>query len=198
MLVTDRHLSGGEDELVRAVDAAIDGGVNVVQLRGKDLSADALSALSGRLREVTQDRVLLIVNGSADAAIESGADGVHLSEEAPMPEERAGLIVGRSVHSVEAARRAEGEDVDYVVAGPIYETRSHPGAVPAGADLIRKISEVVSVPVIAIGGIDYQRVTNVMRAGASGVAVISAILGSSNPREAAAQLRSTLEEGAPS
>jgi thiamine-phosphate diphosphorylase len=198
MLVTDRHLAGGEDGLVEGVDAAIDGGVNVVQVRAKDLSGDALSALAGRLREVTQGRALLLVNGSAGVAIESGADGVHLPKDDPMIEERAGLTVGRSVHSVGAAERAASEDVDYVVAGPIYETRSHPGAAAAGVDLIRRISEVVSVPVIAIGGIDYQRVAGVMRAGASGVAVISAILGSSDPSKAAAQLRNVLEEGAPS
>jgi len=198
MLVTDRHMAGGEDGLIDAVGGAIDGGVNVVQFREKDLSGDALSALASRIRGVTQGRALLIVNGSAGVAIESGADGVHLPEDAPMMEERAGLTVGRSVHSVGAAERAAGEGVDYVVAGPIYETRSHPGAAPAGVDLIRKISEVVSVPVIAIGGIDYQRVTDAMRAGASGVAVISAIFCSSDPQKAAAQLRNVLEEGAPS
>ena len=195
MLVTDRHLSGGEDELVRAVGQAVAGGVNVVQVREKDLSTDALSALAGRLREVTRDGALLMVNGSVDEAIDSGADGVHLPEDAPMPEERVGLIVGRSVHSVEAAGRAEGEGVDYVVAGPIYDTRSHPSATPAGADLIRKISEVVSVPAIAIGGIDYQRVPDVVRAGAAGVAVISAILRSSDPGTAAVQLWGALETG---
>lgn len=193
MLVTNRRLTGGEDGLVRAAGEASDGGVNVVQVREKDLGADALAALARRLREVTEGRALLIINRSLGAACESGADGVHLPEHVPMPEERAGLIVGRSVHTVEAAERAEREGVEYVVAGPIYKTRSHPRATPAGLDLVRNITEVVSVPVIAIGGIDYQRVPDVMRAGASGVAVISAILGSSNPREAAAQLRGALE-----
>ena len=193
MLVTNRRLTGGEDGLVRAAGEAVEGGANVVQLREKNLGADALAALARRLREVTEGRALLIINRSLSAARESGADGVHLPEDDRMLDERGGLIVGQSVHTVEAAEWAEREGVEYVVAGPIYKTRSHPRATPAGADLIRKITEVVGVPVIAIGGIDYQRVPGVMRAGASGVAVISAILGSSNPREAAARLRGAIE-----
>jgi len=188
MLVTDRRLTGGEDGLLRAVDQAIDGGVNVVQLREKDMGTDALSGLARQLREVTHDRAMLTVNGSTDAAIESRVDGVHLPEVAAMPEGTQGLIVGRSIHSVDGAERAASEGADYLVAGPIYQTNSHPGGTAAGVDLIRKITEVVSIPVLGIGGIDYRRVPEVMSAGAAGVAVISAILGTGTPREAAARL----------
>ncbi|MCH8814070.1 MAG: thiamine phosphate synthase [Chloroflexi bacterium] len=199
MLVTDRRLTG-EDGLVSAVDEAIDGGVNVVQFREKDLRDTMLLA---RVRAKTRDRALLILNTWRDGVIPADtvgrptAQGIHLPEDEWMPEVQPGLIVGRSVHSVGAAERAMSAGADYVVAGPIYETDSHLGRAPAGVDLIRKITEVVSVPVIAIGGIDYQRVPEVMRAGASGVAVISAILGSSNRREAAAQLWNALGVSSP-
>jgi thiamine biosynthesis protein ThiS len=190
MLVTDRQLAGGEEALVRAVDEAIRGGVNVVQLREKELDDDHLRTLGRRLRGVTLGRALLLVNGAAEVAIEVGADGVHLPEDAPGVD--IPLILGRSVHSVEAAVRAEGEGVDYLVAGPVFETRSHEGAPAAGVELIRKICEAVRLPVLGIGGVDYQRAAEVTRAGAVGVAVISAILSVSAPREAARGLKESL------
>lgn len=192
MLVTDRRLAGGEDALVRAAGEAVTGGVNVVQLREKDLDHDRLCMLGQRLRDVIRGRALLFVNSAADVAIEMGADGVHL------PEDVLGvdtpLFVGRSVHSVEAAERAEGEGVDHLVAGPVFETRSHEGAPAMGVELIRRICEAVRLPVLGIGGVDYERVVEVMRAGAVGVAVISAILAASSPREAAVRLREALSE----
>jgi thiamine-phosphate pyrophosphorylase len=175
--------------LLRAVDEAIDGGVNVVQLREKDLSAGALSDLVRPMRRLVHGRALLVVNGS----VEGDAEGVHLSEGAPTPEGARHLIVGRSVHSVDAAERAASAGADYLVAGPIYQTNSHPGAVPAGVALVCRITEVVSIPVLGIGGIDYRRAPEVMDAGAAGIAVISAILGSPDPRAAAARLWSALE-----
>ena len=101
--------------------------------------------------------------------------------------------MGRSVHSAEAARRAEAEGADYLVAGPVYETRSHPGVEPAGLALIGKIAPAVRVPVLAIGGITTERVAEVVRAGASGVAVISAVLAQREPRAAAEALRRALD-----
>lgn len=192
MLVTDRHLAGSKDELVRAVDEAVTGGVNAVQLREKDLDHYALRILGQRARDVTRGRALLFVNSAADVATEVGADGVHL------PEDVAGvatpLIVGRSVHSLEAAVRAERDGVDYLVAGPVFETRSHEGAPGVGVELVRKICEAVRLPVLGIGGVDYLRAADVMRAGAVGVAVISAILAAPSPRDAAVRLKGALTE----
>jgi thiamine-phosphate diphosphorylase len=193
MLVTDRRLAGGEDELVRAVGGAAAGGVNAVQIREKDLDAEQLSELTRRVIDALGERALIFVNGS----VEIGANGVHLPENAPIPTNAHGLMIGRSVHSVAAAElAADSEEVDYLMAGPIYETNSHPAAAPAGIGLIRRISEVVSMPVLGIGGIDYRRAPEVMSAGAAGVAVISAILGSPDARQAALRLRRALDDGA--
>jgi thiamine-phosphate diphosphorylase len=104
-----------------------------------------------------------------------------------------GFLVGRSVHSLEAARRAEAEGADYLVAGPVYETRSHPGRAPAGLSLIEGITRRVRVPVLAIGGVNAGRVDEVVRAGASGVAVISAVLAATDRRVAAGDLRRALD-----
>ena len=192
MLVTDRHLAGGEDALVAAVDDAI--GVNAVQLREKDLRPAELLLLAKRLREVTAGRATLLVNSSMEVALASGADGVHLPEAAPMVERPSrSFLVGRSVHSREAAERAWAEGSDYLIAGPVFKTASHAGAEPAGVRLIESVTDAVAIPVLAVGGIDGGRVGDVVRSGASGVAVISAVLGARSAREAARKLRDALD-----
>jgi thiamine-phosphate pyrophosphorylase len=202
MLVTDRSLRGGADGLVAAVEAAVRGGVDAVQLREKDLPTAEQVALAQRLRAVTAGRALLLVNGPLEVALAAEADGVHLPEATAaarrpreaVPAGRQGLLVGRSVHSLEAARRAEAEGADYLVAGPVYETRSHPGREPAGLALIEEVTRSVRLPVLAIGGVSAGRVEEVVRAGASGVAVISAILAQPDSGAAANELRQALED----
>jgi len=189
MLVTDRHLVGGEDALVRAVDAAVGGGVNAVQLREKDLRPAELLPLAVRLREITAGRALLLVNGPREVALEAGADGIHLPEDAPPPDPPWTFTWGRSVHTAERGILCLGEAPRYLSAGPIFETRSHPGRPPAGLALIREITPIAQVPVIAIGGITPENARDVMQAGAKGVAVISAILGSDDPGAAARRMR---------
>lgn len=193
MLVTDRALAGGDDRLVEAVAAAVDGGVNAVQLREKDLAPPDLARLAVRLLEAIGGRALLIVNGNADVAREVAADGLHLPAGAPFAHPDGVALAGRSVHSVEGALKAEREGAGYVIAGPIYETPSHPGGTPAGLRLVSGIVAAVSVPVVAIGGITAARVPDVLSAGACGVAVISAVLGAGSPRAAASALREALE-----
>lgn len=194
MLVTDRKLAGGEDALMEAVEEAVAGGVNAVQLREKDLMPGELLRLAVRLREVIAGRAVLIVNGSLEVALAAGADGAHLPEEALMVDrpERP-FVIGRSVHSREAAERAWAECSDYLIAGPVYETKSHAGIEPAGPALIEEIAGAVALPVLAVGGIAAGRVEAVMRAGASGVAVISAVLGARSPRDAARELREAVD-----
>ena len=195
MVVTDRALCGGAEGLVAAVEAAVSGGADAVQLREKDLADGELLPLARRLRAVTQGRALLVVNGPLEVAVAVEADGVHLPEDAPMlPRPRRGFLVGRSVHSAEAARRAGAEGADYLIAGPIFETRSHPGVRPAGLALVEEIARAVRVPVLAIGGVTAGRVEEVVRAGASGVAVISAVLAQPAEGGAAAEaLRRALD-----
>lgn len=195
MLVTDRKLAGGTDGLVDAVAQAVEGGVNAVQLREKDLPAEELLPLARRLRAVTRERAVLIVNGPLEVALSAEADGVHLPEVAP-PVERPSrpFLVGRSVHSREAAERAWAECCDYLIAGPVFQTPSHLAASPAGIALIEAVAGAVAIPVLAVGGITPEGVEDVLRAGASGVAVISAILGADSAGDAARGLREALEE----
>jgi thiamine-phosphate pyrophosphorylase len=197
MLVTDRELAGGADALVKRVTAAVEAGVNAVQLRENDLPEDDLADLAKKLRKATRGKALLIVNTSLDAARESHADGVHLPEaadaiERPSPD----FLIGRSVHSTEAAEAAAQEGVDYLIVGAMYETRSHPGVTPHGVQLLSDIATAVEVPVLGIGGITAERVAQVMQAGASGIAVISYILGESSPAGATRMMREAVDAAA--
>ena len=198
MLVSDRSLC---PDLVGAVEAAVTGRVDAVQLREKDMPSEELLPLARRLRQAMEGRavpagrqVQLLVNGSLAVALAAEADGVHLPEDAP-PVERPqrSFLIGRSVHSLATARRAEAEGVDYLIAGPVYETRSHPGREPAGLALIEEVTRSVRTPTLAIGGVTAGRVEDLVRAGASGVAVISAILAQPDNRAAAEGLRRALD-----
>jgi thiamine-phosphate pyrophosphorylase len=193
MLVTDRVIAGGEDALVEKIALAVEGGADWVQVREKDLDETELGRLVRRVADVVGERAKVVVNGSVCVAEECGADGVHLPENDDMVH-ADGMVVGRSVHSSSAACIAEDEGVDYIVAGPLFPTATHAGMNPLGVGLISDIAELVSVPVIGIGGITEQRAAGVIAAGASGVAVVRAVLGARDARQAAHGLRRVIEE----
>jgi thiamine-phosphate pyrophosphorylase len=193
-LVTDHRLCQTLS-LEEAVAQAIEGGANLVQLREKDpdgrsLPAAELLALAEELRALTRGRALFLVNDRLDVALASAADGVHLPEQGlPVAAARRlageGFIVGRSVHSVAEAVRAQAEGADYVQVGSIFASRSHPDQPVAGLALLEAVAAAVTIPILAVGGIAAANVGEVMLAGAGGAAVISAILGAPSPREAA-------------
>lgn len=198
MLVTDRARCRNRT-LVETVEEAIEGGVNAVQLREKELPAAELLQLARRLRGVCGTRALLFVNDRADVALLSGADGVHLGEHGlPVAAVRQilppSMRVGRSVHSVKAARQAELDGADYVLAGTIFRSPSHPEVSPAGAALLRDLVARVAVPVVAIGGVNPETVEECWSAGAAGIAVLSTILGADDARLAAQRLAPAPEE----
>lgn len=191
-LVTDRKLCQ-DRSLEEKVEQAVSGGVNMVQLRERDLLTADLYNLATRLREATKGKALLAINDRVDLALAVGADAVHLPEKGlPVKVARrlAGrrMLVGRSVHSVEGAVEAEADGADYLTAGTIFETGSHPGETPAGAGLVESIKARVSIPILAIGGINTGNMVEVIRAGADGVAVISAVLGAPDPEASAKRL----------
>ncbi len=198
-LITDRRLCQSLS-LGEAVARAVAGGVNVVQLREKDLAAAELVPLADRLRAITQDKALLIVNSRLDVAQVCGADGIHLPERgASVAVTRRlagdGLIIGRSVHSAEEAVKAQDEGADYVQVGAIFPTRSHRGP-PAGLGLLESVAARVTIPIVAVGGITAENVGQVMQAGARGAAVISAILDSPSPGASARRLAEAMVEAA--
>ncbi|MDP3064950.1 MAG: thiamine phosphate synthase [Chloroflexota bacterium] len=199
-LVTDRSLRQ-ERSLDEAVAQAVEGGVNMVQLREKDLPGGPLLELAARLRQRTRGRALLFVNERVDVALACGADGVQLGEQAlPVMAARrlvptgSGLLIGRSVHGAEGAAEAERQGADLLVAGSLFHTRSHPGVEPLGLTLLARIAAQAGVPVLGIGGVTAANAAQAIEAGAQGVAVISAILAAPDPREAAKELWDVLRE----
>ena len=197
VLITDcTRLRGRSIEDVVA-DAVL-GGANAVQLREKDRSHSAAVSLGGRVREAIAGRAMFFVNGDIDCAFVLHTDGVHLPEDgAATAATRARLgpdvLISRAVHSVEAAVRAEREGADVVQFGTVFETASKPGRAPTGLEGVRAVCAAVRIPVIAIGGITAANASDVIAAGAAGVAVIGAIFDADDPRSAAAALREALD-----
>ena len=171
----------------------------MVQLREKDLPGGELLELATSVKRTIDSRALLIINERTDVAQAAGADGLQLGENA-LPLAAARRIVGpqcllgRSVHSEQGASQAQAEGAHFLIVGAMFASRSHPGAVPAGPRLLEDIARVLerraaSVPLIGIGGITESNLGEVMRAGAAGVAVITSILASPDPRQEANRLK---------
>ena len=196
-LVTDLRLCRDVDDLVDRVARAVEGGVDLVQLREKELPGGPLLRLAERLRRITAGSAVLFVNDRVDVALTCGADGVQLGEvgipvAAARRASRDSLLIGRSVHSVEGARTAEQAGADLLVAGAVFATGSHPAAEPAGPQMLSRIAAKTGVPFLGIGGIDTENIGQVIDAGAAGAAVISAILAADDPERASRELKEAL------
>jgi len=202
-LVTQESLSG-DRTTPEIVEAAIDGGVDVVQLREKDVNARQRYEMGREVRELTREAgVPLIVNDRVDLALALDADGVHLGDEdLPVPVARDLLgedaIVGRSVSVVADARAAEAAGADYLGVGAIYATGSKDDIddeeYAIGTDRLSDIVEAVDVPVVGIGGITAGNAGEVIEAGADGVAVITEITGADDPETATRTLGHVVAE----
>ena len=194
-LVTDRSLSRGR-ATVEIVRAAVAGGVTCVQLREKSCGTREFIEEARALVAVLRDAgVPLIVNDRVDVALAAGADGVHLGQrDMALADARrlgpAGWIIGISAESVEDAIRAEKEGADYIGVSPVFATPTKTDhATPLGLEGLRAIRAAVKIPLVAIGGIQMANARDVIRAGADGLAVVSAIASADSPQAAAAALR---------
>jgi thiamine-phosphate diphosphorylase len=150
-------------------------GATLLQLRDPAATARALEREAYRL--VTEAPVPVVVSARADLALAAGAAGAHLPErDLPVAGARRLLgpdrLLGRSVHSAEAARRAEAEGADYVVFGSVFASASHPGQAVAGLAGLERVAASVRIPVLAIGGVDADRIEACLAAGAAGFAAI--------------------------
>ena len=194
-LVTDRALSLGRST-VEVVRAAIRGGVSCVQLREKGCSTREFMDEARLLKALLAGTgVPLFINDRLDVALAVGADGVHLGQnDLAIADARRlvgnRMIIGISAESVADAIRAEAEGADYIGASPVFTTPTKTDtAPPLGLDGLRAIRRAVQLPLVAIGGIDANNAAQVLRAGADGLAVVSAIVSAPCPRTAAAALR---------
>jgi thiamine-phosphate pyrophosphorylase len=186
-------------ELATAVERALAGGVDWVQLRDKDGSALAQWGLARRLQALTRAaNACLSINDRLDVALALGAEGVHLAGQslpvAPAAELAAGrVLVGRSVHGLDEAIQAARDGADYLTFGHVFPSSSKPGLPPRGLGQLAAVVEAVDVPVLAIGGITLTNLDSVLATGCAGIAVISAILSARHRRQAAAALREALD-----
>lgn len=198
-LVTDRTLSLGRST-VEVVRAAIRGGVSCVQLREKGCSTREFMDEARLLKALLAGTgVPLFINDRLDVALAVGADGVHLGQnDLPIADARRlvgnRMIIGISAESVADAIRAEAEGADYIGASPVFTTPTKTDtAPPLGLAGLRAIRRAVQLPLVAIGGINADNAAQVLRAGADGLAVVSAIVSAPCPRTAAAGLRQRIQ-----
>jgi thiamine-phosphate pyrophosphorylase len=191
-VVLDRAAARGRD-LVDLLALALAGGSRMIQLREKEWPSGRLLPLADRLRAACAAAgATFIVNDRVDLALAVGADGVHLGQDdlparAARPLLRPGMILGISTHSVEQARAAQADGADYVAVGSMFATTSKAEFQLVGPDLLRKLRGEIRVPLVGIGGITPDNVSEVIRAGADGVAVISAVCAAMDPQAAAAR-----------
>lgn len=182
------HPSLSNTEIAKRILA---GGARILQLRGKGLSSKDRLRQAREIRELTRAAgAILIVNDRVDVALLSNADGVHLGQDdLPIAEARKILgrekLIGISTHNIEQALKAEQEGADYIGFGPVFGTTTKADAEEAkGIEALRGVKKGVSIPVVAIGGIDLENLKEVIDAGADGAAVISAIVKAENIEEA--------------
>jgi thiamine-phosphate pyrophosphorylase len=190
-VILDRTVAAGRD-LGELLDAVIAGGARMVQLREKTWPSGQLLPLAERLRARCREAgVTFVMNDRVDLALAIEADGVHLGQDdlpprLARPLLRQSMILGVSTHSVEQARRAQADGADYVAVGAMFPTSTKPEFELVGPALVRAVRGEIRVPLIGIGGITPDNVGQVISAGADGVAVISAVCASPDPRAASA------------
>jgi thiamine-phosphate pyrophosphorylase len=202
-LVTQSDLSAGRST-EDVVDAAIAGGIDVVQVREKDSGGREQLAIANALREPTANAdVPLIINDRVDIAAAAAADGVHLGDDdIPVEVARDQLgedaIIGRSVSTPEAAREAEAAGADYLGVGAVYTTQSKDvddDNQAIGLERVEAIADAVDIPFVGIGGVTADNAADVVAAGADGVAVITAITEADDPEAATRELNDAVETG---
>ena len=189
--VTDRAWT---DDLCRDVEAAIRGGATFVQIREKEFGCDEFLAEAKRIVAICRAHgVPCVINDNVDVAIASGADGVHVGQEdleAGLARERLGpgKIIGVSAHNEEEARRAEAAGADYIGSGAAFATSTKENAAPIGPDGLRSVVDAVDIPVVAIGGITRENISELNGLGLAGVAVVSALFAQPDVEAAAREL----------
>jgi thiamine-phosphate pyrophosphorylase len=185
-------ISGARPDLHELVEAAVSGGVDIVQIREKELPDGELLRVLQEMRALTRRlEVPLVVNDRPDLALLAEADYVHVGQD-DLPVEAArrfDLLVGQSTH---ASAELDATEADYAGVGPVYETPTKEGRAAAGLEYVRYAAEHARVPWFAIGGIDESNVRDVVAAGAERIAVVRAITEAADPERAAAALRAAL------
>jgi thiamine-phosphate pyrophosphorylase len=194
-LVLDARPHGRHPD--QLLEAALRGGVDIVQLREKELSDEELVRAARPFREAcNRDGALFVLNDRPDLVEACGADGVHVGREDTPPEEARAVVGPERLVGLSAETEAGlAGDADYFGVGAIFGTPTKPESPPGGLELVRVARERLRVPWFAIGGIELDNVAEVVLAGAPGVAVVRAIRDAEDPEAAARALRAVLPDG---
>jgi len=199
-VIIDRRMMKGRSP-IRVAREAITGGATAIQLREKEMESRDLCNLALSLKKLAKKgRVLFIVDDRVDIALAVDADGVHLgSEDFPIKIARKLLgknkIIGVTVRNLSQALKAQKEGADYLSLGPIFSTKTKKDLPPPrGLKVITQIKEKIKIPLIAIGGINRDNVAKVIRAGADGVAVVSAVTRTKNFQKSTQELLRQIKE----
>jgi len=192
-VILDRQFLAGKDALETARQT-IEGGAKVIQFRDKQSRKRELLVVAQKLKELcSQAGVLFIINDYLDLALSIAADGLHIGQEdLPLSVVRRELpidkIVGCSVATVSQATRAQNEGADYIAVGSMFPTTTKKEATVVGVDMLKEVKRIVSIPLVAVGGINQNNIGEVVAAGADAVAVISAVLGERDVKGAVRKL----------
>ena len=196
-LVTDR--SGmGDCEFESKIRSAVEGGCTMVQLREKNINSYLMYQRALSIKKITDEyHIPLIINDRLDIMLAVGADGVHLGQQ-DIPVKIARKLIGKdkiigvSAHCPEEAEKAERDGADYLGVGAIFPTETKKDIIITPVNVLREIKETVSVPVVAIGGINQNNINTLKGSHVDGVAVISAIMKSKDPKGSAAALKASV------
>ena len=196
-LVTDR--SGmGDCEFESKIRSAVEGGCTMVQLREKNINSYLMYQRALSIKKITDEyHIPLIINDRLDIMLAVGADGVHLGQQdIPVKIVRRLIgkdkIIGVSAHCIEEAEKAERDGADYLGVGAIFPTTTKKDIIITPVNVLREIKETVSVPVVAIGGINQNNINTLKGSHVDGVAVISAIMKSKDPKSSAVALKASV------
>ncbi len=194
-LITNRHLVKNRP-MIEIVEEALAGGVDCVLLREPDLNPKTILYVGRQFRMLTRRySAKLIVKDRVDVAMLIDADGVHLGADSIPPKEVRRIwksLIGYSAHTLEEVRRFE-EDVDYFFLSPVYRTKSKPMAKPLGVEYLRNAIINSKKPVYPLGGIDIDKVEELKKAGAEGVAAMSLFFRVPDPQAVACEMKKRLE-----
>ncbi len=197
-LVTNSDKFESEDLFLDAVASALKGGVDILQLREKNMPANKIIELGKKVKLLCAEYgATFIVNDRVDIAYVLDADGVHLGQD-DMDIESArkilgnNAIIGISTHAPAQAQKAAADGADYIGMGPVFTTPTKPGRQSVGLEYVKWVSENIKIPAFAIGGIDLDNVQDVVNAGAKKIAVVRAIINSDNPEKAAQEFLKVL------